>query len=129
MTRPGKIPSQARFEPRIFRSRGGCLNLKANEAVVRGNERTSPVQIVCSVKSWSDIIEPDISNNICLNLKLQPSLETISFSMVIHKCRHENGLRRNTGQKLANLQRQDDDVCLHLRLVSSKDDFCFCFPT
>ena len=26
MTRPGKIPSQARFEPRIFRSRGGRLN-------------------------------------------------------------------------------------------------------
>ena len=26
MTRPGKIPSQAGFEPRIFRSRGGCLN-------------------------------------------------------------------------------------------------------
>ena len=33
MTRPGKIPSQARFEPRIFRSRGGRLNHKANEAV------------------------------------------------------------------------------------------------
>ena len=26
MTRPGKIPSQAGFEPRIFRSRGGRLN-------------------------------------------------------------------------------------------------------
>ena len=31
-TRPGKIPSQAGFEPRIFRSRGGRLNHKANEA-------------------------------------------------------------------------------------------------
>ena len=26
MTRPGKIPSQAGFEPRIFRSRGGRFN-------------------------------------------------------------------------------------------------------
>ena len=32
MTRPGKIPSQAGFEPRIFRSRGGRLNHLANEA-------------------------------------------------------------------------------------------------
>ena len=30
---PGKIPSQTGFEPRIFRSRGGRLNRKANEAV------------------------------------------------------------------------------------------------
>ena len=33
MTRPGKIPSKAGSEPRIFRSRGGRLNHKANEAV------------------------------------------------------------------------------------------------
>ena len=30
--RPGKIPSQAGFEPRIFRSRSGRLNHYANEA-------------------------------------------------------------------------------------------------
>ena len=29
---PGKITSQAGFEPEIFRSRGGCLNHLANEA-------------------------------------------------------------------------------------------------
>ena len=33
MTRPGKIPSQAGFEPQIFRYRGGRLNHKANEVV------------------------------------------------------------------------------------------------
>ena len=33
MIRPGKIPPQARFEPRIFRSRGGRLNHYATEAV------------------------------------------------------------------------------------------------
>ena len=33
MTRPGKIPSQAGFEPRIFLSRGGCLNQYDSEAV------------------------------------------------------------------------------------------------
>ena len=33
MTRPGKIPSQVGFEPGFFRSRGGHLNHKANEAV------------------------------------------------------------------------------------------------
>ena len=32
MTRPGNFPSQAGFEPRIFRSRGGRLN-EASEAV------------------------------------------------------------------------------------------------
>ena len=32
MTRPGKIPSQAGFEPWIFASRGGLLNHLANEA-------------------------------------------------------------------------------------------------
>ena len=35
MTRPGKIPSQAGFEPRIFRSRGRRLNHLANEAVTK----------------------------------------------------------------------------------------------
>ena len=38
MTRSGKIPSPAEFEPRIFRSRGGRLNHKANEAL-RERER------------------------------------------------------------------------------------------
>ena len=33
MTRPGKIPSPAGFEPRIFRSRGGRLNHSSNDAV------------------------------------------------------------------------------------------------
>ena len=33
MTRPGKIPSQAGFELRTFRFRGGRLNHLANEAV------------------------------------------------------------------------------------------------
>ena len=33
MTRPGNSPSQAGFESRIFRSRGGRLNHKASEAV------------------------------------------------------------------------------------------------
>ena len=33
MTRPGKIPAQAGFEPRIFHSRGGRLNHQANELV------------------------------------------------------------------------------------------------
>ena len=33
MTRPGKIPAQAGFEPGTFRSRGGRLNHQANEAV------------------------------------------------------------------------------------------------
>ena len=33
-TRPRKIPAQAGFKTRIFRSRGGRLNHKANEAVV-----------------------------------------------------------------------------------------------
>ena len=33
MTLTGKIPPQAGFEPRIFRSRGGRLNHQANEAV------------------------------------------------------------------------------------------------
>ena len=33
MTRPGKIPSQAGFDPRIFRSRGGHLNHSVPEAV------------------------------------------------------------------------------------------------
>ena len=41
MTRPGKIPSQAGFEPRIFRCRGKHLNHKANKAstAMRGDER------------------------------------------------------------------------------------------
>ena len=38
MTRPGKIPSQAGFEPRIFRSRGGRLNRWASDAVLRADE-------------------------------------------------------------------------------------------
>ena len=33
ITRPGKIPSRAGFEPRIFRSRGGRLNYKTNNAL------------------------------------------------------------------------------------------------
>ena len=33
MTRTRKVPSQAGFEPRIFRSRDGRLNHQANEAV------------------------------------------------------------------------------------------------
>ena len=33
LTRPGKIPWQAGFEPQIFRSRGGCLNHEATEVV------------------------------------------------------------------------------------------------
>ena len=33
MTRPGRIPAQAGFEPRIFRFRGGRLNHQDNEAV------------------------------------------------------------------------------------------------
>ena len=39
MTRSGKFPAQAGFEPRIFRSWGGCLYHQANEAVpcVRAN--------------------------------------------------------------------------------------------
>ena len=36
MIPPGKISSQSGFEPRIFRSRGGHLNHKANEAVCCG---------------------------------------------------------------------------------------------
>ena len=31
MTRPGKIPSQSGFEPRIFRPRGGHLDHNASE--------------------------------------------------------------------------------------------------
>ena len=38
MTRPGKIPSQAEFEPRIFLSRGGRLNHQASEAVRNGSK-------------------------------------------------------------------------------------------
>ena len=38
MTRSGKIPSQAGFEPRNFRSRGGRLNHLASDAV-RERER------------------------------------------------------------------------------------------
>ena len=34
MTRPGKIPSQAGFEPRIIRSRGVHLNHLASEVMV-----------------------------------------------------------------------------------------------
>ena len=37
MTRPGKIPHQAGFEPRIFLPRGGRLNHLANEAVGTGD--------------------------------------------------------------------------------------------
>ena len=37
MTRPGKIPSQAGFEPRIFRFRGGRLYYQASEAVGVGD--------------------------------------------------------------------------------------------
>ena len=44
MTRPGKISSQAGFEPRIFRSRGGRLNHLANEAVRWEGEGTATVQ-------------------------------------------------------------------------------------
>ena len=33
MTRPGKIPVQAGIEPRVYGSRGGRLNHKANKAV------------------------------------------------------------------------------------------------
>ena len=36
MTRPGKIPTQAGFEPGIFRCRGGRLNHLASEAVAAG---------------------------------------------------------------------------------------------
>ena len=41
MTRPdpGQISEQERFEPEIFRSRGGDLNHKANEAVGRDRSR------------------------------------------------------------------------------------------
>ena len=35
MTRPAKIPSQAGFEPWIFRSRGGRLNHLASEVVLK----------------------------------------------------------------------------------------------
>ena len=34
MTRPGKIPSHAGFDPRIFCSRGRCLNHYANKVVI-----------------------------------------------------------------------------------------------
>ena len=34
MTRPGKIPAQSGIEPRVCRSRGGRLNLLANETVL-----------------------------------------------------------------------------------------------
>ena len=44
MTRSGKIPSQAGFEPRIFRSRGGQLNHYAIEVVRIPKEH----QCVCS---------------------------------------------------------------------------------
>ena len=42
MTRAGIIPSQAGFEPGIFRSRGGRLNHLANKAVCLGREQKSP---------------------------------------------------------------------------------------
>ena len=48
MTRPGKIPSQAGFEPRIFRSRGGRLNHWAKEAVWTG-ERLSSVSLTLNI--------------------------------------------------------------------------------
>ena len=38
MTQLGKLPSQAGFEPGIFRSRGGRLNHKANEAADDDND-------------------------------------------------------------------------------------------
>ena len=40
---PKKIPSQAGFEPGIFRCRGGRLNHSANEAAIPGNERAYEV--------------------------------------------------------------------------------------
>ena len=45
MTRPEKIPPQAGFEPRIFRSRGGRLNHYTNEAVFQ--ERSCMVNCKC----------------------------------------------------------------------------------
>ena len=42
MTRPGKIPAQAGFQPLIFHSRGGRLNHKANEAVKAGDTGIDP---------------------------------------------------------------------------------------
>ena len=44
MTRPGKIPSPAVFEPGIFRSRGGRLNHLASEAVTEKKERGKEVE-------------------------------------------------------------------------------------
>ena len=48
MTRPGKIPSPAGFEPRIFRSRGGRLRHLANEAV-----STNGIIPNCEISLWS----------------------------------------------------------------------------
>ena len=42
MTPPGKLRSQAEFEPRIFRSRGGRLNREAREGVARNRNTSLP---------------------------------------------------------------------------------------
>ena len=55
MTRPGKIPSQAGFEPWIFRSRGGRLNHKANEAVRLQRRPFVVACFVCSVGNASPL--------------------------------------------------------------------------
>ena len=43
MTQPGKILAQARFEPQVFRSQGGCLNqaVKTLDTIHRGFKVTS----------------------------------------------------------------------------------------
>ena len=42
MSRPGKIPSQTRFEPRIFRSRGGRFQHQANEEALKTGKVNRP---------------------------------------------------------------------------------------
>ena len=80
MTRPGKIPSQAGFELRTFRFRGGRLNHLANEAVKRKmplgtSIRTQTTKIIsvgqpCSAKFWHLLFDSSMSGGIAPTLRL-----------------------------------------------------------
>ena len=83
MTRPGKIPGQAGFEPGIFRSRGGRLNHWTNEAAcATRKEGTAQLSRLTCPRPLSFVIcvaQANPSKRVPCDIFLQITAMTVQF--------------------------------------------------
>ena len=120
MTRPGKIPSQAGFKPRIFRSRGGRLNLLASDAVFQDHtahftgmrKRLGKVpDIACSTLPWPR--DPNINGqNLTSKKKVRnstPIIATWNFRMLLDRDELDR-LQRLTALIASEVRRYNVDI-------------------